>query len=131
MSPASAISIPMVKVMPCTAVTNGLVNRRCRPNGSIAAAGRAGVGIGTEEQWHLQPGGGVVTGEDQHADEQLGIVVEAGVGRRELVADLRGERVLLLDPVDGHHQDPVVDDLGVHLPVRVTVHGWSPPLLVA
>ena len=65
----------------------------------------------------------MITGEGEHADEQLGIVVETRVRRRELVADLRGERVLLLDTVDGHHQDPVVDDLGLHLPVRMTVHG--------
>ena len=84
---------------------------------------RAGIRVGTEEQRHLQPGGGVVTGEGQYADEQLGIVVEAGVGRGELVADLRGERVLLLDPVDGHHEDSVVDDFGVHLPVSMSVHG--------
>ena len=61
--------------------------------------------------------------EGQYADEQLGIVVETAVRRRELVADLRSERVLLLDPVDRHHEDSVVDDFGVHLPVSVSVHG--------
>ena len=65
----------------------------------------------------------MVTSEGQYADEQLGIVVEAGVRRGELAADLRSERVLLLDAVDGHHEDSVVDDFGVHLPVRVSLHG--------
>ena len=83
----------------------------------------ARIRVGTKEQWHLQPGGGVVTGEGQYADEQFGIVVETGVRRGELVADLRSERVLLLDAVDGHHEDSVVDDFGVHLPVSMSVHG--------
>ena len=37
MSPASAISIPIVNVMPCTAVTCGLRSRRPRPNGSTGS----------------------------------------------------------------------------------------------
>ena len=37
MSPASAISMPIVNVMPCTAVTRGLRSRRSRPNGSTGS----------------------------------------------------------------------------------------------
>ncbi len=44
MSPASGISMPIVKVMPCTADTSGLRNRRPNPNGSTGAGpSRCGV----------------------------------------------------------------------------------------
>jgi hypothetical protein len=65
----------------------------------------------------------MIAREGQHTDEQLGILVEARVGRRQLPADLRCERVLLLDAIDGHDEDPIVDDVGPHLPVGMTLHG--------
>ncbi len=61
----------------------------------------------------------MITGEGQDSDEQVGVVVEAGERVCQFVADLRGERVLLLDPVDRDHQDVVVDDLGADLAVGV------------
>ena len=120
----------MVKVMPCTAVIRGFVSRRPRLNGSTGstvwharAARRRRSGLFREEQRHLETGGGVIAGEGQDSDEQVGVVVEAGERVGQFVADLRGERVLLLDPVDRDHQDVIVDDLGADLAVRVAGRG--------
>ena len=78
MSPPRAISMPIVNVIPWTAVIRGFVNRRPRLNGSTGAdvcasttLGCGGTRLLSEEQWHLQPGGRVVAGEGEHADEQL------------------------------------------------------------
>ena len=86
--------------------------------GARRAAG-AGPVVGAEEQRHLEPGGRVLAGEREHADEQVGVVVEPGQGGAELAHDLRREGVLLGHPVDGHHQDVVVDDLAADLAVGV------------
>ena len=84
MSPASAISMPIVKVMPCTAVTRGLVSRRRRPygsTGSTAAGRRRASCVGTPKNSGISsPAVVCVAGEDEHADEQVGVVVEAGAG---------------------------------------------------
>ena len=127
MSPASGISMPIVNVMPCTADTSGLVRRRRRPNGSTGSgpSGVLAVGVGPEEQRHVEPGRRVVAGEREHADPQVGVLVEAGHRGAELAGDLRGERVLLLDAVDSHVQHVVVDHRRVHLAVRVAVIGGS------
>jgi hypothetical protein len=63
----------------------------------------------------------VITGEGQHSDEQVGILVEPGQRVFQLVGDLRRERVLLLHPVDGEHEDVLVDHLGAHRAVRMTL----------
>ena len=67
-------------------------------------------GLLAEEQRHLQPGRRVIAGEGQNTDEQVVVVVEPGQRIAQLVRDLRRERVLLLDAVDGHHQDVLVDN---------------------
>ena len=119
--------MPIVNVIPCSAGDPRLgqpateaerVDRRGRLRG--APLGRRGTRLVGEEQRHLQPGGRVVAGEREHADEQVRIVVEPGQRVFQLVRDLRRERVLLLDPVDGQHEDVLVDHLGADLAVRVT-----------
>ena len=85
----------------------------------LGTVGRAAVGVGTEEQRHVEPRRRVVAGEREHADPQIGVLVEPGHRRAELARDLRGEGVLLLDAIDGHVQHVVVDDVRVHLAVRV------------
>ena len=120
----SAISIPIVNVMPCTAVMRGLRSRRPRPNGSTGsdacssfrrAASRRASSLknsGISSPAVVWSPANVRTPTNRSGSSSSRVKRVTQLGR-----DLRRERVLLLDAIDGHHKDVLVDHLGPHLAV--------------